>query len=144
MSLSADILTLRTIHLQFSSEWNNIANDFTSLASWLTAEGNPNSGAVVTALVSKIQTIKNLYMGATPSMRNTTYDILHYIDENLNGGPPPDPYVLTMDKILAALWDTDKLRNFQFINFIDAMRASIWNVEIYETHLAEWYRHFSL
>lgn len=142
MSLTADILTLRTIHLQFSSEWNNIANDFTSLAAWLAAEGNPNSGAVVTSIVAKLQTVRTLYMGATPSLRNTMYDILHYIDDNLNGGAPP--YELTMDKILEAMWSSDKLRSFHFINYIDAMRASIWNVEIYEAHLAEWYRHFSL
>ena len=50
---------------------------------------------------------------------------------------------VTMDSILDAMWESDKLRNFHFINWIDAMRASIMNVEIYETHLAEWYRHFS-
>ncbi|GAI67645.1 unnamed protein product [marine sediment metagenome] len=50
---------------------------------------------------------------------------------------------VTMDKIIAAMWETDKLRSFHFINYIDAMRASVWNVEIYETHLAEWYRHFT-
>jgi hypothetical protein len=81
-------------------------------------------------------------MGSSPSMRNTTYDILHYIDENLNGGGPP--YELTMDKILEAMWDTDRLRSFLFINYVDAMRAGIWNTEIYESHLTEWYTHFSL
>lgn len=70
------------------------------------------------------------------------YDTLHWIDENIGGAAVE--YELTMDKILEAMWDTDKLRSFHFINYIDAMRASIWNVEIYETHLADWYRHFSL
>ena len=51
---------------------------------------------------------------------------------------------VTMDSILDAMWDSDKLRNFHFINYIDSMRAGIWNTEIYETHLADWYRHFSL
>jgi len=50
---------------------------------------------------------------------------------------------VTMEAILNAMWDSDKLRNFHFINYIDAMRGGIWNTEIYETHLAEWYRHFS-
>lgn len=59
------------------------------------------------------------------------------------GGEAPEPYELTMDKILEAMWESDTLRNFHFINYIDAMRASIWNVEIHEKHLAEWYRHFS-
>jgi len=137
MSLTADILTLRAIHLSFYSEWNNIANDFTSLAANLAAEGNPNSGAVVTNLVSKIQTIRSLYMGATPSLRNTTYDILHYIDLNLGGG-----YTLDMEKILAAMWAGNKLENFHFITYIDAMRASIWNVEIMSQHLESDYMHF--
>lgn len=66
------------------------------------------------------------------------YDAMHWIDGNIGDGEE-----LTMDAILQAMWDSDKLRNFHFINYIDAMRASIWNVEIYETHLAEWYRHFS-
>ena len=50
---------------------------------------------------------------------------------------------VTMDSIIAAMWDSDKLRWFHFINYIDAMRGGIWNTEIYETHLAEWGRHFS-
>lgn len=50
---------------------------------------------------------------------------------------------LSMDAILETIYDSDKLRWFHFINYIDAMRAGIWNTEIYETHLAEWYRHFS-
>ena len=143
MSLTSDILTLRAIHLSFNSEFNNLYNDTLALQTALTAEGNPSSGIAAGAMAIHILNIKNLYMGATPSLRNTMYAILHYIDENLNGGVPPEPYELTMDKILAAIWDSDKLRSFHFINYIDAMRASIWNTEIYETHLAEWYRHFS-
>jgi len=48
-----------------------------------------------------------------------------------------------MDAILNAMWDGDLLRWFHFINYIDSMRAGIWNIEIYDTHLADWYRHFS-
>lgn len=48
-----------------------------------------------------------------------------------------------MDAILEAMWDSDKLRWFHFINYIDSMRAGIWNTEIYAKHLEEWYRHFS-
>jgi len=51
---------------------------------------------------------------------------------------------VNMDAILKAMWDGDLLRWFHFINFIDSMRAGIWNIEIYETHLADWYRHFSI
>jgi len=69
------------------------------------------------------------------------YNAMHYVDENIGGDA--EEYELTMDKILETMWDSDKLRNFHFINYIDAMRASIWNTEIYEVHLTEWYRHFS-
>jgi len=58
-------------------------------------------------------------------------------------GDGAEPYELSMDKILDAMWDTDRLRSFHFINYIDAMRAGIWNDSIYEIHLLEWYRHFS-
>ena len=68
------------------------------------------------------------------------YEAIYWAGQSGGG----DPYVLTMDKILEAMWDTDRLRSFHFINYIDAMRAGIWNTEIYETHLQEWYRHFSL
>lgn len=142
MSLTTDILDLRTIHLELWSIWNNLTNDMNSLASALTAEGNPSSGTVASNIAVHTLEIRQQYMGASPSMRNTTYDILHYIDDNLNGGAPP--YELTMQKILDAMWDTDKLRTFHFINYLDAMRASIWNVEVYESHLTDWYLHFSL
>ncbi len=64
-----------------------------------------------------------------------TYATPYYL-ENYAGG------AIDMDAILDAIWKSDKLRWFTFINDIDAMRAAIWNMEIYETHLAEWYRHF--
>lgn len=66
------------------------------------------------------------------------YETLSWIDSNIGGGGEVD-----MDAILAAMWDTDKLRSFHFINYIDAMRASIWNTEIYESHLTDWYIHFA-
>lgn len=64
------------------------------------------------------------------------YALPYYLEEYAGGD-------IDMEKILDAMWESDKLRSFHFINFIDAMRAGIWNIEIYETHLAEWYRHFS-
>lgn len=54
------------------------------------------------------------------------------------------PAEVNMDAIIEAMWDSDKLRWFKFINYIDAMRGGIWNTQIYETHLQDWYRHFSL
>lgn len=74
-------------------------------------------------------------------LRRDWKDALQWINDNWPTGG--DPYELTMDKILEAVWDGDLLRWFHFINYIDSMRAGIWNIEIYETHLADWYRHFS-
>lgn len=64
------------------------------------------------------------------------YALTYYLQEYAGGE-------VTMKMILDAMWDSDKLRNFHFVNYIDAMRASIWNIEIRESHLADWYRHFS-
>ncbi len=47
-----------------------------------------------------------------------------------------------MDAILAAIWESTPLEIFFFVNYIDGMRASIWNKEIQETRLADIYRHF--
>jgi len=66
-------------------------------------------------------------------------DALEWINNNWPSGAEVD-----MDTILDAIWNSDKLRWFHFINYIDSMRAGIWNTEIYETHLADWYRHFSI
>lgn len=79
-------------------------------------------------------------LGAT-NIHDDMYTAMDWINDNW----PSDgvAYELTLDKILEAIWDSDKLRWFHFINYIDSMRAGIWNVEIYDTHLADWYRHFS-
>jgi len=76
-------------------------------------------------------------------LRRDWKDALEWINDNWPNGEPAEPYELTLDKILDTIWNSDKLRWFHFINYIDSMRAGIWNVEIYDTHLAEWYRHFS-
>lgn len=141
MSLTADILTLRTIHLELWTYWSNLSNDITAAAGQCDAQNWAGLAQAFRNMYEHTIEIRNKYMGATPSMRNITYDILHYIDDNLNGGAP---YELTMDKMLTAIWDSDKLRWYHFINYIDAMRGGIWNTEIYETHLADWYRHFSI
>lgn len=78
-------------------------------------------------------------LNATNYDQSYFYESIYWAGQG-DGAPE---YELTMDKILTAIWETDKLRSFHFINYIDAMRASIWNIEIYETHLEEWYRHFS-
>ncbi len=79
-------------------------------------------------------------LNATAYDQSHLYESIYWAAQSGNG----DPYILTMDKILDTIWESDKLRWFHFINYIDAMRAGIWNTEIYETHLADWYRHFSI
>jgi len=74
------------------------------------------------------------------SMRRDWKDALYWINDNWPSDG--DPYVLTMQKILNTMWESNKLESFHFINYIDAMRASIWNISIFEEHLHDWYRHF--
>lgn len=76
------------------------------------------------------------------NIHDNMYTAMDWINDNWpsNG----EAYELDMDKILDAIWDSDKLRWFHFINYIDSMRAGIWNVQIYEKHLEDWYRHFSI
>jgi len=69
-------------------------------------------------------------------------DALYWIDDNWPSGG--EPYELTIDKMLEAMWDGDLLRWFHFVTYIDSMRAGIWNLEIYDTHLSDLYRHFSV
>ncbi len=71
------------------------------------------------------------------NMYDNMYAAMHWIDNNIGGGGSVD-----MEAILAAMWAGNKLENFHFITYIDAMRASIWNVEIMEQHLESDYMHF--
>ncbi len=129
--------------------YSDIANTLWSLGSYLQNAGNAlkvhnysMAGTnLVNAQTAAHATAMYFNMGAN-NMYDDMYAAMDWINDNWPSGG--EPYVLDMDKILAAMWDSDKLRNFHFINYIDAMRASIWNTEIYEAHLAEWYRHFSL
>ncbi len=112
-----------------------------NLGMQLNAEGNPNSSTEAYALGSQLLKMHNHWQNSTDDIRDMLIWCLQYINDNaFNGGVG----AVTMDSILEAMWDSDKLRWFHFINYIDSMRAGIWNTEIYETHLAEWYRHFSL
>lgn len=75
-------------------------------------------------------------------LNETAYDQSHMY-ESIYWAAQGGGGTVDMDAILNAMWDGDRLRWFYFINYIDAMRAGIWNVEIYESHLVEWYIHFS-
>lgn len=130
------------------SDYIDVTNNLWSMGSYLMNAGNALKVENFTAAGDNLNNAKDSAHAAAMAFQmggnniyDDMYDALHWIDVNWpsNG----EEFELTMDKILDAMWDSDKLRNFHFVNFIDAMRASIWNTEIYETHLAEWYRHFS-
>jgi len=130
------------------ADYINVSNSLWSLGSYLQNAGNALKVENFVAAGDNLDNAKDSAHAAAMAFQlggsniyDNMYDALHWIDVNWPSGG--EEYELTMEKILEAMWDADKLRNFHFINYIDAMRASIWNVEIYETHLAEWYRHFS-
>ena len=116
-----------------------VVNNCNALATALSGEGNPTSASKCTDLANSLSGLRTSWglMGY-----NFRYYLIASLLEinNLLG----DTGEIDMDAILDAIWNSDKLRWFHFINYIDAMRGGIWNTEIYETHLAEWYRHFSI
>jgi len=75
-------------------------------------------------------------------IKGLTYSPLDWISDNWP--TDGDEYELTMQKMLDEIWDATPLEIFFFINYIDAMRAAIWNKEISEEKLHELYRHFSI
>lgn len=76
--------------------------------------------------------------GRDPLINDPLHACIWYANQSGNGGE------IDMASILDAMWKSDKTQSFEFINDIDAMRASIWNTEIYESSLENWYRHFSI
>lgn len=141
--LTADIISFHQASYLYSTYLQNLRNDMLDLATQLTAEGCPNSANSASNMAVHIWEMRNHFAYGANSVRYWLVKCLQYIDGNAFDGVTPDPYELTMDKILTTIWDSDKLRWFHFINYIDSMRAGIWNVEIYDKHLEEWYRHFS-
>lgn len=115
-----------------------LGNSLKSAGIFLSAHNYNFAGMYLDAAGDSAHEVSRHFSVDADSIYYAMYDTLHWIDNNIGGNGGVD-----MDAILEAMWDTDKLRSFQFINFIDAMRASIWNVEIYESHLTEWYIHFS-
>jgi len=103
---------------------------------WLTHNFNMTWRLYVVQSLGSLYNIVRQLIWSTGTASGTKR--LPYYLEHCVGGNDID-----MDAILASMWASDKLRNFHFINYIDAMRAGIWNTEIYETHLQDWYRHFS-
>lgn len=116
-----------------------VVNNCNALATALSGEGNPTSATKCTDLANSLSAVRTSWGLMGYNFRYYLIASLLEINDLLG-----EPSVVDMDAILAAMYDSDKLRWFHFINYIDAMRAGIWNTEIYETHLADWYRHFSI
>lgn len=109
---------------------------------WFSGNDHSAIGHLVGAMAGVIQAVNyvvngTLFSGGAPFLPAVLQLCWEYDTEDMPGDD------LTMDKILDTIWESDKLRWFHFINYIDSMRAGIWNIEIYEKHLEEWYRHFS-
>jgi len=126
--------------------YSDISNTLWSLGSYLQNAGNALKIQQFVSAGNNLINAKDAAHSASQyfklggsNMYDNMYAAMHWIDENIGGGT-----TLDMEAILAAIWDSNKLETFQFINYIDAMRASIWNTEIYESHLQDWYRHFSI
>ena len=121
-----------------SSQCWQLGNALGGAATWVGAQNWAYAKIYLEAASGFAHEMAHILKFEGDDVYDNMYDTLHYIDENIGGGVELD-----MEAILAAIWNGDVLRWFLFINFIDSMRAGIWNIEIYDTHLADWYRHFS-
>jgi len=119
--------------------FDGIYDSMSSLHDWLDAEGCPNSADEVLAMRWYFGKLRDKYSTAIGSYRIRLINTLQWINDNWTEG---DGYELTMQKILDAAWVSSPLETFFFVNYIDAMRAAIWNKEISVEKLAELYRHF--
>ena len=136
--LTSYVTGLNTAYLNVGSELNNLYSDFVSLATWLDAEGCPNSGAVVNNLNVHIANIRNWLSWGDLSMQH--YDILalDWIDDNW----PSNSVAVDMNAILDAMWVSLDWQTLLFIAYIDAMRGSISEKTVTETSMANYLRHF--
>ena len=121
--------------------FDGIYDSCSSLHDWLTAEGCPESGDVVLSMRWYFGKLRDKYSTAIGSYRIRLINTLQWINDNW---PEGVEYELTMAKIMDAVWLSSPLETFFFVNYIDAMRAAIWNKEISEEKLHELYRHFSI
>lgn len=142
-ALNTRIRLLETEIQLFGNDLYTLYQHTYNCAVQLNVEGNPNSSTQMYGMANDLYYMFGHWSGTSSDIKYLLTWCLDYINDNAFNGVPPDPYVLTMDKILNVIWESDKLRWFHFINYIDSMRAGIWNTEIYEKHLEDWYRHFS-
>jgi len=75
------------------------------------------------------------------SLRKDWRDALYWINDNWSSNG--DPYVLTMSKIMDAMWDAKPHQCLLFIPMIDAMRGSIWNKTVTEVLMSKALKRFT-
>lgn len=126
---------------ELSAGMNNWRGEFVNLGAQIAAQNWPAAQASCNTLCNEFSSDVRAKLCDSGGFKGKLNTALVWLGDNVGGAA--DPYELTMDKILDTIWESDKLRWFHFINYIDSMRAGIWNVEIYDKHLEEWYRHFS-
>jgi len=141
------IAEMHTRHTFAQSELAQARTDIT------TAEGLANAedykGAILAlanAVYHNNQAIEDALASSYYGYDGATNIIPTALDRNMACPFVSDAveYELTMSKILDAIWESTPLETFFFVNYIDAMRAAIWNKEISEQRLADLYRHFSI
>ena len=120
----------------------NVSNHLYAAANAIEAENWLASASAIRLAAAALTTTKWTQRNWPQPYTCYATDALYWIDDNWPSGG--EEYELTMDKMLEAIWDGDLLRWFHFVTYIDSMRAGIWNLEIYETHLSDLYRHFSV
>lgn len=132
---------LLTNYGELGADLYNMAGKLNSLGNYIAAENWAYAGSAAQGAANYCYDASTDLGYTYDSVRKWSYELFDWIRDNW----PSDgaEYELTMAKILDAMWDSDKLRSFHFVNYIDAMRAGIWNTQISEQHLVEWYRHFS-
>ena len=107
----------------------------------LDAEGCPNSADEVLGVRWHFGQLRDKFATAPGTYRIRLINTLQWINDNW---PEDGVAEIDMSMILDAVWLSSPLETFFFVNYIDAMRAAIWNKEIAEEKLHELYRHFSI
>lgn len=140
--LTGYITKWRTNYLNIATKFWMVGTGVHLAADAILAQNWSLAHSQLESVATNVWAISQHFRGGTDPLYDVAYNALHWID--LNWPSDGEEYELTMDKILECIWDSDKLRWFHFVNYIDSMRAGIWNTEIYEVHLQDWLRHFSV
>ena len=141
------IAEMHTRHTLAQSQLANARTDYnTAQARWAAADDHGAIDALMDAVYHNNQAVEDALASSFYGYDGATNIIPTALDRNMACPFISDAveYELTMAKIMDAVWLSTPLETFFFVNYVDAMRAAIWNKEISETRLVELYRHFSI